>query len=93
MHVTIIGTGNMARGIATRLVAGDHEVTLLGSEAGKGEELAGELGGSVSVGTVGDPIAGDVIVLTVPYDAAEPRWCSSTVTTCPARSWWTSPTP
>jgi len=29
MEVTIIGTGNMGRGIATRLLAGGHEVTLL----------------------------------------------------------------
>lgn len=70
MHVTIIGTGNMARGIGTRLLAGGHEVTLLGHEPGKGEELAGELGGSTRAGTVGDPIAGEVVVLAVPYDAA-----------------------
>lgn len=72
MHVTIIGTGNMGRGIATRLLAGGHEVTLLDREAGKGEELAREFGGSVSAGSVGDPIAGDVVVLAVPYEAAGP---------------------
>lgn len=72
MQVTIIGTGNMARGIATRLLAGGHEVTLLGHEAGKGEELARELSGTVGAGAVGDPIAGDVVVLAVPYDAAGP---------------------
>jgi hypothetical protein len=72
MHVTIIGTGNMGRAIATRLLAGGHEVTLLHREAGKSEELARELGGSVSAGTVGDSIAGDVIVLAVPHDAAAP---------------------
>ena len=70
MHVTIIGTGNMGRGIATRILAGGHEVTLLDREAGKAEELARELGGSA--GTVGDPIAGDVVVLAVPYEAAGP---------------------
>lgn len=70
MRTTIIGTGNMARGIATRLLAGGHEVTLLGHEAGKGEDLAGELDGSVSAGTAGDPIEGEVVVLAVPYEAA-----------------------
>lgn len=73
MQTTVIGTGNMARGIATRLLAGGHEVTLLGREAGKGEELAREMGtrgGSVGAGTVGDPVAGDVVVLAVPYEAA-----------------------
>ena len=29
MDVTIIGTGNMARGIGSRLVSGGHAVTLL----------------------------------------------------------------
>ena len=31
MDITIIGTGNMARGIATRALAGGHTVTLLGT--------------------------------------------------------------
>jgi NADPH-dependent F420 reductase len=72
MNVAIIGTGNMGRGIATRLLAGGHEVTLLDREAGKSEELARELGGSVNAGTLGDPIEGEVVVLAVPYDAAVP---------------------
>ena len=72
MQVTIIGTGNMARGIATRLLAGGHEITLLGHEAGEGEGLARELGSSVGAGTVGDPIPGDVVVLAIPYEAVGP---------------------
>lgn len=68
MEITIIGTGNMARGIGTRAVAGGHDVTLLGTEQAHAEELAAELGGdSVKAGTVGDPIAGDVVVLAVWY--------------------------
>ena len=47
MDITIIGTGNMARGIATRALAGGHAVTLLGTESGKAEALAGELAGDV----------------------------------------------
>src|SRR5919201_6882951 len=69
MDITIIGTGNMARGIATRALAGGHSVTLLGREAGKAQALAGELSGAVRSGAVGDPIAGAVVVLAVPYDA------------------------
>jgi hypothetical protein len=72
MDVTIIGTGNMGRGIATRLLTGGHEVTLHDREADNSEALARELGGSVGAGTVGDPIAGDVVVLAVPYEAAAP---------------------
>jgi NADPH-dependent F420 reductase len=70
VQVTIIGTGNMARGIATRLLAGGHEVALLGHEAGKAEDLASELGDSVSTGVTGDPIVDEVVVLAVPYEAA-----------------------
>jgi 3-hydroxyisobutyrate dehydrogenase-like beta-hydroxyacid dehydrogenase len=44
MDVTIIGTGNMARGIAPWLLAGGHGITLLGTETGKAEDLAGECG-------------------------------------------------
>ena len=34
MDITIIGTGNMSRGIASRALAGGHSVTLLGHGAG-----------------------------------------------------------
>ena len=67
MEITILGTGNMARGIGTRAVAGGHDVTLLGTEQAHAEELAAELAGPVKAGTVGDPIAGDVVVLAVWY--------------------------
>jgi 8-hydroxy-5-deazaflavin:NADPH oxidoreductase len=71
MNVTIIGTGNMARGIATRALAGGHAVTLLGTSADKASALAGELSGEVRAGAVGDPLDGDVVVLAVPYPALE----------------------
>jgi predicted dinucleotide-binding enzyme len=67
MDITIIGTGNMARGIATRALAGGHSVRLLGTEAAKAEALAGELPGDVRTGTVGDPLEGEVVVLAVWY--------------------------
>ena len=71
MDVTIVGTGNMSRGIATRALAGGHSVTLLGHEAGKADALAGELSGDVRAGTVGDALAGDVVVLAIPYGAID----------------------
>jgi predicted dinucleotide-binding enzyme len=67
MDVTIIGTGNMGRAIATRLLAGGHSVTLLGTEAAKAEAVAQELEGSIRTGAVGDPVAGDVVILAVWY--------------------------
>jgi predicted dinucleotide-binding enzyme len=71
MDITIIGTGNMSRGIASRALAGGHSVTVLGHEAGKGEALASELSGDVRAGTVGDALAGDVVVLAIPYGAVD----------------------
>jgi predicted dinucleotide-binding enzyme len=71
MDITIIGTGNMGRAIATRALAGGHTVTLLGHETGKAEALAGDLSGDVRAGTVGDPLADDVVVLAVWYQALD----------------------
>src|SRR4051794_41925595 len=52
MQITIVGTGNMARGIASRALAGGHDVTLVGSERSKAEALAGELGAAGGSGAV-----------------------------------------
>jgi predicted dinucleotide-binding enzyme len=78
VNVTIIGTGNMARGIATRLLAGGNEITLLGTEGKRAEDPAVQLRGQepageakVEAGVLGDQIGGEV-VLAVPYDAAAP---------------------
>ena len=71
MDITIIGTGNMGRGIATRALAGNNEVTLLGEGADEATAAAAELDGEVSTGTVGDPISGEVVVLAIPYGAVD----------------------
>jgi hypothetical protein len=71
MEITIVGTGNMARGIATRLLAGGHSVTLLGTEKAKAEAVAAELSGDVRARQVGDRLAGDVVVLAVWFPAVD----------------------
>ena len=71
MDITIIGTGNMARGITTRALAGGHTVTLLGTDTEKAQALAGELSGEVRAGQVGDPLAGDVVALAIWYAAVD----------------------
>jgi predicted dinucleotide-binding enzyme len=68
MDITIIGTGTMARGIATRALAGGHTATLLGTTPEKARALAGELSGDVREGTA---ISGDVVVLAVWYQALD----------------------
>jgi len=73
MDVTIIGTGNMARGIGRRLVAGGHHVTVLGKEPAEAgavvDELDGE--GAAQAGRSGEEIADDVVVLAVYYPDAK----------------------
>lgn len=75
MELTIIGTGNMARGIATRALAGGHTVTLHSHQPGDAEPLAQELeagaNAGIHTGQAGDPLRGDVVVLAIPYAAAE----------------------
>jgi predicted dinucleotide-binding enzyme len=71
MDITIIGTGNMARGIATRALAGGNTVTLVGHGTDSARALAGELSGEVRTGTLGDPITGEVVVLAIPYGAID----------------------
>lgn len=77
MNVAIIGSGNMARGVGTRLVAGGNGVRILDRDPDKARALADELGGgardgaTAEAGTFGDPTEGDVVVLAVPYEAVE----------------------
>jgi predicted dinucleotide-binding enzyme len=73
MNVTIIGTGNMARAIGSRLVAGGHDVTVLGKDTADAEAVIEDIGadGSAKPGRSGDPIADDVVVLAVYYPDAK----------------------
>ena len=73
MNVTIIGTGNMARGIGSRLIAGGHDVTVLGKELDAAEAVLADFGtgGNARAGRSGDPIADDVVVLAVYYPDAQ----------------------
>src|SRR5215211_7435904 len=49
VRVTIIGAGNMARGVGTRVVAGGHELEILDRDPKEAQKLADELGGKVVV--------------------------------------------
>jgi 8-hydroxy-5-deazaflavin:NADPH oxidoreductase len=72
MNVTIIGTGNMARGIGKRLVAGGHSVRVLGKDVDAAEAVVGDLGdGSTKAGRSGEAIADDVVVLAVYFPDAQ----------------------
>lgn len=71
MKVTIIGAGNMGRGIGTRLLAGGHELKILDHDADQAGQLAEDLGGSEKVesGGLRDPLIGDLVILAVWYPA------------------------
>lgn len=75
MNVTIIGNGNMAKGIGTRLVTGGHAVTVHAHDEAKGKELVEQLSsltesGSVTLASVGDE-CDDIVLLAVPYTEIE----------------------
>lgn len=72
--ISIVGAGNVARGIATRALAAGYEVELLVRNEEQGKTLAGELGGTerggtVTVAGIGDQVAGDIVALAVPWSA------------------------
>ena len=68
--ISIIGTGNMARGIATRAVAGGNDVQILSRDSARAASLADEVG-KASSGELGDPITGDIVILALYYDVAK----------------------
>jgi hypothetical protein len=73
MNVSIIGTGNMARAIATRMLAGGNNVTLFSRTPEKANALAKELGpvakkgATVKVAPFGTPISDPVVFAAVWY--------------------------
>ena len=75
MNITILGAGNMARGIGTRLVAGGNSLTLMSRDPEDGAALAAELqagarnGASVQTVSFGSLLRDDVVILAVPYTA------------------------
>jgi 8-hydroxy-5-deazaflavin:NADPH oxidoreductase len=67
MKITIIGAGNMGRGIGMRAVAGGHEVEIIDRNPEDGRALADELGSGATAVEPGGEIGGEVVVLAVYY--------------------------
>jgi 8-hydroxy-5-deazaflavin:NADPH oxidoreductase len=67
MKVTIIGAGNMGRGVGTRVVAGGHELEILDRNPTEAQKLADELGGGATALDSGDAITGEIVVLALYY--------------------------
>jgi len=75
MNITILGTGNMGRGLAALMLEGGNNVTLVSRNLEKAETLAKELAGKAKKGAVvktaaaGGPILDLVVVSTIGYPA------------------------
>ena len=67
MKITIIGAGNMGRGIGTRAIAGGHEVEILDRDPAEARALADQLGGSASVLDPSGALGGEIVVFAVYY--------------------------
>jgi NADPH-dependent F420 reductase len=73
MNVTIIGAGNMGRGIGTRLVTGGHSVTFVDANPEVAEKVAADVktaaksDAKVSTGSLGNTELGEVVVLALWY--------------------------
>jgi len=75
MKISIVGAGNMARGIGTRLVAGGNSVTIYDRDAAKAAALAkdlsaGQANGSAAVTSPAGAFEADVVVLALPFASA-----------------------
>ena len=75
MNISIIGAGNMARGIGTRFIAAGNAVTVAGRDQVKATALANELragkpGADAVAATTEAALANNVIVLALPFAAA-----------------------
>jgi NADPH-dependent F420 reductase len=71
MNITILGTGNMAQGLASVLSRAGYDVFLGSRDASRAKELAATIGSSVGADSVkGAAEKSGVVVLAVPFDAA-----------------------
>ncbi len=69
MRITIIGAGNMGRGIGTRAVAGGNEVEIIDRNPEDARDLADDLGPKA---TAGREVSGEIVVLALPYEQIAP---------------------
>ncbi len=67
MKVTIVGAGNMGRGIGTRVVAGGHQVEIVDRNPAEAQQLAEDLGGSTTALAPGAPFGGEAVVFAIYY--------------------------
>jgi NADPH-dependent F420 reductase len=71
MKVAIIGTGNMANGLASTLAGAKHEIVVGSRDPGKAAALAEKLGHGAQGGGIAAAVKlADVVILAVPFGGA-----------------------
>lgn len=70
MNISILGTDNMASGLAILFAKGGHKVTLAARDPSKARSVATELGNGIQAGAFADAATADIVVLAVPFEAA-----------------------
>jgi 8-hydroxy-5-deazaflavin:NADPH oxidoreductase len=70
--ITLIGTGNMARTIGARAVAGGNAVEVMGRDHAKVDALVEALGGGATAGKWGAVPAGDIVITALLHDGVVP---------------------
>lgn len=70
--ISIIGTGNMARTIGTRAIAGGNTVEVIGRDQTKAITLAEALGQGTTSGKWGAAPSGDIVILALLADGVVP---------------------
>lgn len=66
--ITLVGSGNMARGIGTLAAKAGYGIQVLARDPDKAASLAATLSGATS-GPLDAQVTGDIVVLAVPYAA------------------------
>lgn len=67
--ITVIGSGNVGSAVAAVAAKGGAAVQILSRDSERAAELAAQVGGSH--GAIGDEIAGDIVVLALPFGAMD----------------------
>ena len=71
-RISIIGTGNMARAIASRALAGGNTVEIMGRDEAKAAALVEALGDGATTGAWATAPAGDIVVAALLADGVVP---------------------
>jgi predicted dinucleotide-binding enzyme len=68
--ISIIGTGGMAAAIGGRTAKAGYTVEVVSRDPAKARALAKQLAAEATTGTYGAALAGDIVILAVPYGSA-----------------------